>query len=349
MQIKTASRHLPRDPHQQARPRPSEVQDLQAELAPPPRACPARARRAADAHRSPRRSSAAPSKPRCAAGSRLHARTRSVARRSPRRAPQTVRGAVVAAATDGGESTGRSQDRARTRALSAQVLVDAERKAHPLDPMVGRLGALRARPEQDCVGRGLATRTCTGWPPWWSNRSSTPLRQRRTPSIPPRRGKRNGPAGVISRRSSTGLPSPSRRCKRSTAPERSPEQEHVRDRGIAIPRSRTCTCSGLRSGAVERLHRREGEGNPVELRVEVTPAGPFRLPRLGGMDGVLRCRQGCARTIAPPRRRAGARARRSDRSRRSPVRRSRPARESARYGIERMRFALGVDEDLSAF
>ena len=39
---------------------------------------------------------------------------------------------------------------------STQILIDTERKAHPLDSMTGRLGALRTRPEQDRVGRGLS-------------------------------------------------------------------------------------------------------------------------------------------------------------------------------------------------
>jgi 3-methyladenine DNA glycosylase/8-oxoguanine DNA glycosylase len=88
---------------------------------------------------------------------------------------------------------------------------------------------------------------------------------------------------------------------------------------------------------------------PLELRVEVKPAGPFRLPRSGGMDGVLRCRGGVLERLLhhggePVHVRVaqstadavlfGARSRRA---------------EAARYGIERMRFALGVDEDLSAF
>ncbi len=88
---------------------------------------------------------------------------------------------------------------------------------------------------------------------------------------------------------------------------------------------------------------------PVELRVEVKPAGPFRLPRVGGMDGVLRSRGGVLERLLhkggePVHVRVaqtahdavlfGARS---------------PSAQAARYGIERMRFALGVDEDLSAF
>ncbi len=88
---------------------------------------------------------------------------------------------------------------------------------------------------------------------------------------------------------------------------------------------------------------------PLELRVEVRPAGPFRLPRVGGMDGVLRSRGGVLERLLhkdgePVHVRVaqtahdavmfGARS---------------PSAQAARYGIERMRFALGVDDDLSAF
>ena len=88
---------------------------------------------------------------------------------------------------------------------------------------------------------------------------------------------------------------------------------------------------------------------PVELREEVTPAGPFRLPRRNGMDGLLRRRgrvlerllhdgeQPVLVRVAQPasdRVLLGARA---------------PSREAAAHGIARMRFALGVDEDLGPF
>jgi len=86
----------------------------------------------------------------------------------------------------------------------------------------------------------------------------------------------------------------------------------------------------------------------VELREELRPAGPFRLPR-AGMDGVLRRRGGVLerllhrqqepvlvriRQSAPDRVQFAARAH---------------TRAAASHGIERMRFALGVQEDLSAF
>jgi 3-methyladenine DNA glycosylase/8-oxoguanine DNA glycosylase len=86
----------------------------------------------------------------------------------------------------------------------------------------------------------------------------------------------------------------------------------------------------------------------VELRLEVRPAGPFRLPA-GGMDGVLRRRGGVLERLlhfeeepvlvrvaqaTPERVLFGARA---------------ASRAAALHGIARMRFALGVDEDLRAF
>jgi 3-methyladenine DNA glycosylase/8-oxoguanine DNA glycosylase len=86
----------------------------------------------------------------------------------------------------------------------------------------------------------------------------------------------------------------------------------------------------------------------VEQRVEIRPAGPFRLPR-AGIDGTTRRRGAIierllhrddepvlvrAAQTAPDRVLLGARAR---------------TRDGAAHGIARMRFALGVDEDLSAF
>ncbi len=86
-----------------------------------------------------------------------------------------------------------------------------------------------------------------------------------------------------------------------------------------------------------------------ELRVEVTPAGPYRLPLRGGMDGVLKRRGGVLERllhragepvrvrvaqVAPNRVLFGALAR-------SP--------QASRHGIERMRFALGVDDEVGSF
>ncbi len=88
---------------------------------------------------------------------------------------------------------------------------------------------------------------------------------------------------------------------------------------------------------------------PVEVREEAVPPGPFRLPRRNGMDGLLR-RRGrvlerllhdgehpvLVRVAQPSADRVlfGARA---------------ATRDAAVHGIARMRFALGVDEDLRPF
>jgi len=87
----------------------------------------------------------------------------------------------------------------------------------------------------------------------------------------------------------------------------------------------------------------------VELREELTPAGPFRLPAHWGRDGLTRRRDGVLERLlhddeqpvvvrvaqtAPDRVLLGARA---------------ASRRAATYGLARMRFALGVDEDLRPF
>jgi 3-methyladenine DNA glycosylase/8-oxoguanine DNA glycosylase len=86
-----------------------------------------------------------------------------------------------------------------------------------------------------------------------------------------------------------------------------------------------------------------------DLRVEVRPRWPFRLPRHGGPDGLARVRGGTferllhldgapvvawARQPAADRVVLGARAQ---------------TRAGAEWGIERLRFALGVDDDLRPF
>jgi 3-methyladenine DNA glycosylase/8-oxoguanine DNA glycosylase len=88
---------------------------------------------------------------------------------------------------------------------------------------------------------------------------------------------------------------------------------------------------------------------PVELREEVTPVGPFQLPRHNGMDRMLRRRGGILERllhhhsqpvlvrVAQPGADTvllGAKA---------------PNREAAAHGIARMRFALGLDEDHRPF
>ncbi len=87
----------------------------------------------------------------------------------------------------------------------------------------------------------------------------------------------------------------------------------------------------------------------AQVRIEVRPPWPFRLPAHGGMDGVLRHRGGVlerllhhgeqpvvVRVAQPSVDRVVLDARA-------------PTGEAAEHGVARMRFALGVDEDLRAF
>jgi 3-methyladenine DNA glycosylase/8-oxoguanine DNA glycosylase len=97
------------------------------------------------------------------------------------------------------------------------------------------------------------------------------------------------------------------------------------------------------------LASRSALASSNELRVEVRPASPFRLLALGGMDGVLRHRGGVLERLL------------HFESEPVVVRVAQSARDvvlfgarssserAARYGIARMRSALGVDEDLRAF
>ena len=90
-------------------------------------------------------------------------------------------------------------------------------------------------------------------------------------------------------------------------------------------------------------------GDSLEVRVEVRPRWSFRLSRRTGLDGVAQVRGGVLHRllhlgdesvsirvaqIAPDRVLFGARARR---------------REVAEWGLERMRLALGIDQDLGEF
>ena len=90
-------------------------------------------------------------------------------------------------------------------------------------------------------------------------------------------------------------------------------------------------------------------GARCEVRVEVTPAWAFRLPRRGGLDGLTRVRGGVLHRLlhagevsvvvrvaqlSPDRVLFGAQA---------------EDRAAAAWGIERMRIALGVDQDLRPF
>jgi 3-methyladenine DNA glycosylase/8-oxoguanine DNA glycosylase len=87
----------------------------------------------------------------------------------------------------------------------------------------------------------------------------------------------------------------------------------------------------------------------VEVRLEVRPPWPFRLPLRGSLDGLTRVRGGVVQRLvhageipvlvrvaqpAPDRVLFGAWA---------------PDRSAAEWGIERMRVALGIDQDLEPF
>jgi 3-methyladenine DNA glycosylase/8-oxoguanine DNA glycosylase len=100
------------------------------------------------------------------------------------------------------------------------------------------------------------------------------------------------------------------------------------------------------SSVAERSHR------PRSLTVEVAPPWPYRLPRFGGEDRVMTIRKGIAtrlltvegdlvvvRAWQPSRDRVALRADPID-----------PAgAEQLETAVERMRFALGVDDDLGEF
>ncbi len=87
----------------------------------------------------------------------------------------------------------------------------------------------------------------------------------------------------------------------------------------------------------------------TELRVEVTPAWPFRLSRAGGMDGVLKVRGGVLhRLLHRGEERVVVRVAQTARDR-VLFGAQAPSHEAAAWGIERMRFALGVDDDLRPF
>ena len=87
----------------------------------------------------------------------------------------------------------------------------------------------------------------------------------------------------------------------------------------------------------------------VELRVEVTPRWEFRLPAHGGRDGVLRARRGVlARLLHVEGRPATVRVAQTEPHSVLFGARARD-REDAAAAIDRMRFALAVDDDLRDF
>jgi len=87
----------------------------------------------------------------------------------------------------------------------------------------------------------------------------------------------------------------------------------------------------------------------IELRVEVVPRWAFRLPARGGRDGVLRCRGGVLeRLLHIEGRRAVVRVAQTA-QRRVLFGAWAEDRDLAAAAIERMRFALAVDDDLLPF
>lgn len=88
-----------------------------------------------------------------------------------------------------------------------------------------------------------------------------------------------------------------------------------------------------------------------ELRVEVTPPWPFRLSRRSGMDGVLRVRRGVVhRLLHHGEEGTPVVVRVAQTARDRVLFGAASADPAARaWGIERMRFALGVDDDLRPF
>lgn len=87
----------------------------------------------------------------------------------------------------------------------------------------------------------------------------------------------------------------------------------------------------------------------VEVRVEVVPRWPFRLPAHGGRDGVLRRRNGVLERLLHVDGRPVV-VRVAQTGERSVLFGARAgARADAEWGLARMRFALGVDDDLRPF
>jgi 3-methyladenine DNA glycosylase/8-oxoguanine DNA glycosylase len=88
---------------------------------------------------------------------------------------------------------------------------------------------------------------------------------------------------------------------------------------------------------------------PVEVRVEVAPAGPFRLPRRNGMDGMLRRRGGVLERLLHHREDPVLVRVAQSSSGRVLLGARAGSQEAASHGIARMRFALGIDFDPRPF
>ena len=83
--------------------------------------------------------------------------------------------------------------------------------------------------------------------------------------------------------------------------------------------------------------------------MEVRPRWPFRLPRGGALDGTARWRQGALWRLLHAGEEPVVVCVRQPARERVVFRAQAAAREAAAHGIERMRFALGVDDDLRPF
>jgi 3-methyladenine DNA glycosylase/8-oxoguanine DNA glycosylase len=87
----------------------------------------------------------------------------------------------------------------------------------------------------------------------------------------------------------------------------------------------------------------------AEVRAEVRPAWPFRLQTFGGRDGTARLRDGVLeRLVHVGDEGVAVRVGQAQRDRVAFVARA-ESEGAAREGIDRMRFALGVDDDLRPF
>ncbi|HEV3322867.1 MAG TPA: AlkA N-terminal domain-containing protein [Solirubrobacteraceae bacterium] len=90
-------------------------------------------------------------------------------------------------------------------------------------------------------------------------------------------------------------------------------------------------------------------GSSAEVCTEVTPPWPFRLPTHGGVDGVLRYKEGVLERLLHHGEQPVVVRVAQPSADRVVFDASAPTSEAAEHGIARMRFALGVDEDLRAF
>jgi len=109
------------------------------------------------------------------------------------------------------------------------------------------------------------------------------------------------------------------------------------------------------AGTLRRTRARPRSVEPApgtrELRVEVRPAWPFRLSRASGPDGVLKVRAGVVHRLLHHGEAGTPVVVRVAQTARDRVLLGAAAADpvAAAWGIERMRFALGVDDDLRPF